>query len=273
MARRAATGRGRAWRGRAWRGRALGVALRRLLEALFADVADLTLSRACVACGSVGSLLCSTCKASLIKVRRHEVRRHEVCRHEVRRRGEAPVGRPASMPPIIVASTYDGAAQRAIIAHKEHGVLGLTPVLGSMLAVSIAVLGEGPFVIVAIPPHADAIRRRGIDTLGAIADRAAGELRAAGWAAQVIPVLRRQADGGRHVGRSAHERRSAVHAAFAVDERMLRRITQGVALIVVDDVVTTGATVWEAVHTLRASGLVVEGIAAVAGTERLNRAS
>lgn len=273
MARRAATG-----RGTAWRGRALGVALRRLLEALFADVADLTLSRACVACGSVGSLLCSTCEASLIKVRRHEVRRHEVRRHEVRshevrRRGEAPVGRPASMPPIIVASTYDGSAQRAIIAHKEHGVLGLTPVLGSMLAVSIAVLGEGPFVIVAIPPHADAIRRRGIDTLGAIADRAAGELRAAGWSAQVIPVLRRQADGGRHVGRSAHERRSAVHAAFAVDERMLRRITQGVALIVVDDVVTTGATVWEAVHTLRASGLVVEGIAAVAGTERLNRAS
>ena len=258
MARRDATG-----REAAGRGKALGVALRRVLEALFADVADLTLSRACVACGAVGSLLCSTCEASLIEVRRHEVRRH----------GEAPVGGPASMPPVIVASTYDGAAQRAIIAHKEHGVLGLTPVLGLMLAASIAVLGEGPFVMVAIPPHADAIRRRGIDTLGAIADRAAGELRAAGWSAHVIPVLRRQADGGRHVGRSAHERRSAVHETFAVDERMLRRTTRGGALIVVDDVVTTGATVWEAVRTLQASGLVVEGIAAVAGTERLNRAS
>lgn len=252
-----------AGRGTAGRGKALGVALRHLLEALFADVADLTLSRACVACGAVGSLLCSMCEVSLIEVRRHEVGR----------RGQAPVGSAASMPPVIVASTYDGAAQRAIIAHKEHGVLGLTPVLGSMLAASVAVLGDGPFAMVAIPPHADAIRRRGIDTLGAIADRAAGELRTAGWSAHVIPVLRRQADGGRHVGRSANERRAAVHGTFAVDERMLRRITRGVALIVVDDVVTTGATVREAVRTLRASGLVVEGVAAVAGTERLNRAS
>ena len=176
------------------------------------------------------------------------------------------------MPPVIVASAYEGAAKRVIIAHKEHGVLGLTPVLGSMLAMSIAVLGEGPFAIVAIPPHRDSMKRRGVDTLGAIAERAASELRAAGWRAQTLPLLRRRSDGGRHVGRSAHERRAAVSGTMVVDDRISRRgvigSAQGPRLVVVDDVVTTGATVQEAVRTLRATGLAVEGIAAVAGTQR-----
>ena len=232
--------------------------LRRWMEDLAADVADLTLSRACVACGEIGSVLCSACKVSLIRVHRHEIR---------------PWGTPsphqqAGSGPVVVASTYDGAARRVIIAHKEHGVLGLTQVLGSMLAVSIAALGEGPFAVVPIPPHRDAVRRRGIDTLGAIADRATGELRAAGWCANAVPLLRRRADGGRHVGRSAPERRAAVQDTMAVDDRMISRLVLGEGLIVVDDVVTTGATVWEAVRTLWASGLAVEGIAAVAGTER-----
>ena len=227
--------------------------LRRWMEDLAADVADLTLSRACVACGEIGSVLCSACKVSLIRVHRHEIR---------------PWGTPsphqqAGAGPVVVAST-----KRVIIAHKEHGVLGLTQVLGSMLAVSIAALGEGPFAVVPIPPHRDAVRRRGIDTLGAIADRATGELRAAGWCANAVPLLRRRADGGRHVGRSAPERRAAVQDTMAVDARMISRLVLGEGLIVVDDVVTTGATVWEAVRTLWASGLAVEGIAAVAGTER-----
>lgn len=176
------------------------------------------------------------------------------------------------MPPAIVAAPYEGVAKRVIIAHKEHGVLGLTPVLGSMLAVSIAVLGEGPFAVVAIPPHRDAMRRRGCDTLGAIAGRAVSELRAGGWAARVIPVLHRRADGGRHVGRSAQERRDAVRGTMSVDRGIAARELgragiPGAGFVVVDDVITTGATAGEAVRTLRAAGLRVAGIAAVAGTE------
>ena len=228
------------------------------MEDLASDVADLTLSRACVACGEIGSVLCSACKGSLIRVKRHEIRRW----------GTLTSDQPERAQPVVVASTYDGAAKRVIIAHKEHGVLGLTPVLGWMLAVSIAALGEGPFAVVPIPPHHDVMRRRGIDTLGAIADRATAELRAAGWRAHVVPVLRRSADGGRHVGRSARERRAAVQETMCVDARMMSRLTTAGGLIVVDDVVTTGATVWEAVRTLRASGLAVEGVAAVAGTQR-----
>jgi predicted amidophosphoribosyltransferase len=254
--------------------------IRRWMEAITSDIADLALSRACVACDAIGSVLCSPCRASLTTVRRHEVRRWD--RDVFGGAGGAggtgvaggtgASGYAEAMPPVIVASAYEGAAKRVIIAHKEHGVLGLTPVLGSMLAMSIAVLGEGPFAIVAIPPHRDSIKRRGVDTLGAIAERAASELRAAGWRAQNLPLLRRRSDGGRHVGRSAHERRAAVSGTMVVDDRISRRgvigSAQGPRLVVVDDVVTTGATVQEAVRSLRATGLAVEGIAAVAGTQR-----
>ena len=123
--------------------------------------------------------------------------------------------------------------------------------------------------------------RRGIDTLEAIAERAAGELRAAGWRAQCVPMLRRQVDGGRHVGRSAQGRRSAVRGTMAVDDRVLdrgahrveQRLGQRSDIVVVDDVVTTGATVNEAVRTLRRFGLDVAGVAAVAGTQRRGEAS
>lgn len=244
----------------------------RWMEGLVTDVADLALSRACVACDVIGSILCPTCRASLITVQLHEVRSDEP---QDWREGIGS-GPGEFMPPVVVASRYEGAAKRVIIAHKEHGVLGLTPTLGSMLAMSIAVLGDGPFAIVAIPPHRDSIRRRGIDTLGAIAERAAGELRAAGWRAQCLPLLQRQADGGRHVGRSAQARRSAVRGTMALDLRVLRRGALGcgerTGIVVVDDVVTTGATVHEAIRTLRRAGFGVAGVAAVSGTQRLREA-
>ena len=253
------------------------LALGRWAEGLITDVADLALSRACVACDEIGSVLCPPCCAALTRVRRHEVRWRPAPDHAEDNGADAGV----SMPPVIVASHYEGATKRVIIAQKEHGVLGLTPVLGAMLAASIVVLGDGPFTLVPIPPHRDSVRRRGIDTLEAIAERAAGELRAAGWRAQCVPMLRRQVDGGRHVGRSAQGRRSAVRGTMAVDDRVLdrgahrveQRLGQRSDIVVVDDVVTTGATVNEAVRTLRRFGLDVAGVAAVAGTQRRGEAS
>jgi predicted amidophosphoribosyltransferase len=243
-------------------------AVGRWAEGLLGDVADLALSRACVACEAIGSVLCPRCSAALTAVRRHEVSARES--PDI---GEArEQGVPLSLPPVIVASNYEGATKRLIIAHKEQGVLGLSPALGAMLAASIVVLGEGPFAIVAIPPHRDSVRHRGIDTLEVIAERAAGELRAAGWRARCVPMLRRRIDGGRHVGRSAEERRSAVRGTMAVDGRVIgrgaHRLDHRTDIVVVDDVVTTGATVREAVRTLRRSGIEVAGIAAIAGTKR-----
>ena len=66
---------------------------------------------------------------------------------------------------------------------------------------------------------------------------------------------------------SARERRVAVAGAMTVRAAALTG-TAGASLVVIDDVVTTGATVAEAVRALRAAGLDVSAIAAACGTPR-----
>ena len=219
------------------------------IRSLLADVADLVLSRECTGCGSVGPLLCPGCRRDVLSVQRHHVR-----------------AGPGGLPPIVVASVYEGLAQRLVIAHKEHGMLGLTGDLGSMLALAITALSAGPVVIVPVPPHRDTVARRGIDTLDAIARSSAGRLRAGSTGAEVVPLLRRRTDAGRHVGSTASQRQAKVHVTMEVDHRKAEKLRPGHHIIVVDDVVTTGATVAEAMRALADAGLQVGGIAAVAAT-------
>ena len=231
--------------------------IRRISEwgrALTTDIADIVLSRACTCCGELGQVLCESCRAGMIDVQHHYVRDG----------GDW-------LPPVVVASLYEGDAKRVIIAHKQRGVLALTSALGTMLALAIGALTPGPVVIVAIPGHRSSVGRRGVDTLAAITRGASGVLSESGWNAVVSPLLTRSGDDGQQVGRSARERRSAVRQTMVVDAAEWRRVRAWdsggqIAVVVVDDVVTTGSTAAEAVRALTAAGIQVIGIAAVAGT-------
>jgi predicted amidophosphoribosyltransferase len=223
-------------------------------RALATDIADIVLSRACTCCGELGQVLCESCRAGMIDVQHHDGRDGDDW-----------------LTPIVVASLYEGDAKRVIIAHKERGVLALTGALGTMLALSIGALTAGPVVIVAIPGHRSSVGRRGIDTLAGITRSAGDVLSECGWNATVSPLLRRSRDAGQQVGRSAPERQSAVRRTMVVDAiewRRVRALEMGThtAVVVVDDVVTTGSTAAEAVRALTAAGIQVVGIAAVAGT-------
>ena len=172
--------------------------------------------------------------------------------------------------PLATGSRYSGASKACIIAHKERGARSLTAPLGVLLAMAITTLELGPapgehLVLVGIPPHRSSLQQRGADTVELIARQAARTLGASGQPTIVRGGLRRQTDHGRHVGRSARDRRTAILGSFAATADRGMRLREA-RIVIVDDVITTGATAFEAVRALTTAGLQISGIAAVADT-------
>lgn len=209
---------------------------------MLADLLDLVLPRLCAGCGAPGRTLCADCVDLLACPRPH---RPDPC--------------PPGLPPLVAAAAYAGAVRAALLAHKEDGRLGLARPLGRALAGAVA---ERDVVLVPVPSSRAAVRARGQDharRLAAAAARAGG-LRSS---ALLVPARRVADQSGLD---AAHRRANLDHALRA------RRRLDGLRVVVVDDVVTTGATLAEAARALRAAGADVRGCAVVAATARLIRA-
>ena len=203
------------------------------------DLADVALSRACLGCGREGSVLCLACKARL---------------------HQAPAVRERT-PVAWFAGEYEGLLRDLVLAHKVQGVRALASDLGTLLARSVWAAGSSAHSIelVPIPAHRLSLVKRGRDCLNEIADAAASDLRLRGRECTVESLLMWKRETARHTGQSARARMDLGHALVA-----RTRGTAGKSVIVVDDVITTGATVDEAVRALEASGVRVTAIACVA---------
>ncbi len=204
------------------------------------DLLDLVLPSACACCDLPGADLCPDCTADL---------------------AAAPVARPLPGLLAVCAGPYADPARSALLAHKERGRLRLARPLGGALAAAVTALHPpSGVVLVPVPSTRSAVRARGHDHALRLARAAAASLGATGVPATVRPLLvhvRRTRD---QAGLSAAERAENLEGALAC-----RRPPSGV-LVVVDDVLTTGATVLEAARALRAAGGDLLGAAAVAGT-------
>ena len=161
------------------------------------------------------------------------------------------------------AGPYADPARGVLIGHKERGRLGLARPLGGALAAAVAVLElDGPLVLVPVPSSRAAVRARGQDHARRLARAAAHTLRVCGQPARAEPLLVQARPTADQAGLSAADRADNLAGALAC------RAHPAGLLVVVDDVLTTGATVVEAVRALRAAGGDVRGAAAVAGTSR-----
>lgn len=170
----------------------------------------------------------------------------------------------------FAAGDYDGLLKALVNQHKERGVFALaTPlgeVLGGVVSDLLNELGEpaGPVRLVPVPSRRAVVRRRGHDPLLRVAQRSARVLRRRGVEASVRRALVTVARVRDQALLGAAERAVNLHDS----QRCRRGWTPSGVVVVVDDVITTGATAREAQRALEAAGLPVHGVAAVAATRR-----
>lgn len=217
--------------------------------------ADLLLGGSCVGCERPGVALCSRCGRRLAALPYPT----------------APIPTPNGLPPVFAVTAYDGVARSALIAHKEHGRLALARPLGRALALScLAALSccERDLVDVSLVPAPTTrarVRERGQDPLLRVARECRRALGRAGVAAVLRPVLRVARSVQDQAGLTAQARSANLSYAF---ETRSRPDMDGRAVLVIDDIITTGATAAEATRALTLIGADVVAVAVIAATER-----
>ncbi len=209
-----------------------------------ADVLDLVIPLECGGCGARSTRWCGACARDLA------VRTDEP--HLISPRVEPGV-------PVFSLGRYAGARRGAIVALKEHGRADLVEPLAVALRAGLVQLltwgvVDTPMTVVPAPTRRWAARRRGGDPVARVALAAiAGDREI-----NVVQALRTRAMVADSVGLSSADRQRNIAGRV----RVLRPVNGEV--VVVDDVVTTGATACESVRVLQTVGATVTAVLALA---------
>jgi predicted amidophosphoribosyltransferase len=208
---------------------------------------DLVLPLECGGCGAPSTRWCDACARDL-RVRPDEP-------HLITPRVDAAL-------PVFSLGRYAGARRSAIVAVKEHGRADLVRPLGAALGGGLrqlltwGVIGL-PVTVVPAPTRRLAGRRRGGDPVTRMALAATAE----NPRAAVVQALRMTALVRDSVGLSSAARQRNVAGRVR-----LCRSSAGLVgeVLVVDDIVTTGATAAESVRTLQTAGARVVAVLSLA---------
>jgi predicted amidophosphoribosyltransferase len=164
--------------------------------------------------------------------------------------------------PVFALGRYAGARRQAIVAMKDRGRIDLSAPLARVLALGVHRLLlwgllDVPLTIVPAPTRSWAARRRGGDPVTRIATLAtAGHPHITVVRALRMKALARDSAG---LGSAARERNIAGRVLLTS-----RRVQADHEVLLVDDIVTTGATARESVRVLQTAGARVSAVLALA---------
>lgn len=225
------------------------------LAGVLVAAGDLVLPSTCAGCDLPGPAICSRCCA-------------EVARLALPVLGPVtPRPVPPGWPGCTGTVCYAGVTARLARAYKDGDRRDLAEPLGRLLADAVrrAVVGTEdlePLLVVPVPSAPGAVRRRGDQPTLTLARRVP---RVLGERAAVRPVLRMDRSTADQAGLDRSARLANLDGAMRVARPA---IVRGRRCVLVDDVLTTGATLTEGRRALLAAGATTVDLAVVMVTVR-----
>lgn len=199
---------------------------------MFRDVVELLFPRSCIGCNQPGCTLCESCQ-----------QQWRAIPQQISVAVDPEV-------PIWSLGVLGGVRRQAIIAMKERGRHDGCAYISPVLFAAVRYLqarGEldEPITLVPAPSTARAIRQRGLFLVREICR---------GTGLPTVDALRMANDTVDAVGLTAAQRLATRTRALSVRKR------PSGAVVIVDDVITTGATITAGVRALTSAGVHVRGV-------------